>query len=543
MEMDINRPALESDLPPPPDNPPPPTSPDGWAPKLNPTQQKVFDDRAAHILMYGEKYSGKGIGGLMSLIRHCYEEEDALALMFAPALRTGNEGVMADLVWALDIWKNGNWVDKKMEARLDSGMGLEYTQPSMDPKTKDTVLYIGNQWNGWGKVMLVSIPYGAVVEKRMRGMSPSFVYIDEITKLDGREYFTYIALQIGRKRGIRGPQQYLASCNPEGPSHWLYKIFFVDCIDKETGARKPRYSVYHIPSSENEHNAPDDYLEKVKEVCVDEFDYRRLVLGEWVDRPSGEAIFRDYFVPEIHVRPTLGTDEHRRGYGLMPTAGFPILMGWDMGPANFCIAFMQMVVVLGGIVKWKVFSEFNRVGMKSPDTVVLPMILRMMDYWQTKLGSQAKFIHLAETAAFTIMRPDGSYDARRIQELSKNRIRFRRAIPEGMGKHSVPGRVTLIRSLFLDETLFISAACPKTIESCRLLESEKVAEGKYDPNKGLMPQRSIYIHPFDAMSYPPFAFSVNPTMFTLQTAKVESGVFRAGGGGGVIKKREFSEQF
>lgn len=470
--------------------------------------------------------SGKSIGGLHALVRHCYEENDALALIIAPQIRTGKEGVIYDLQWVLDIWKNGN-LDKDGN-RMDEGIGLEYTEPSLDPQTKDRVIFVGNMHGGWSKIILISIPYAEVVQKRMKALSPSFVYVDEVTELSGREYFTYVSAQLGRRRGIKGPQQYVASCNPEGPSHWVYKVFIEEPTNSDTGERDQAFSVYHVAITENKHNLPPGYIEGLIKLFRDPTDYERLIHGRWIDRPSGDSLFRNYFSPLIHVRPPRDTREFRQGQFLPPKRGFPLICGYDPGPVNFSIHFEQMIPTRDGRIIWITFDELNYVGSYTPEHKVVRDLMKRMDHWQTYLGSQASFVHISDEAAFSQIRQDGSYDALRIQQLSGGKIRMR---PCPKGKESVPARVNMAIGMLLDETAFISASCPKTIEMFALLASEPAKEGKYDQYVGLRPKRSPYIHPFDSWSYPPFYFTMNPAALSLQTAAApKREVFRAGGG-------------
>lgn len=514
----------------PPETPPPLREQGVWSPRLNPTQQKVFDSGAKYALSYGEKGSGKTVSSLSALIRHAYEEDDALVLIIAPQIRTGKEGVIYDLMWMLDIWRNGNIdpTDPERRRRLDEGMGLEYTEPTLDPQTKDRVIFIGNRFGGWSKVILMSIPYAEVVEKRMKALSPSFVYVDEITELDSREFFTYVAQQLGRRRGIRGPQQYYATCNPEGPSHWVYKVWWEDCIDENTGVRHTDYAVFHIPVAENIANLPPGYTDRLKALYRDPIDYARLVDGRWVDRPLGDAIFKNYFRSEFHVRGDAKTNA-----GLMPLKGFPIIVSYDPGPVNYSVHFEQM---LPGKEKtiWTVFDELNFVGQFMPDTVVVKHILDRMEYWK-RMVPGAEFVHVADESAFTHRRHDGSYDATRLVQLSNGVIRPR-ACPKA--KESVPQRVNMVITMFLNDSLFISATCTKTLEMLRLLASEKPKEGrevKYNPNAALTPKRSAYLHPFDSLSYGIFYFAMNPLMVALHTQETtRPQIYTAGGGGRLV---------
>lgn len=519
----------ETELPdyefePPPAHAPQVSSDSGWSPRLNPTQQKIFDCIAKYILAYGEKGSGKTIGCLHALVRHCYWEKDALALVIAPAIRTGQDGVFKDLEWILDIWKNGNVDIDDPDVRTDSGLaGFEYTDSKLDPKTKDRMIYIGNRHGGWSRVLLISIPYAEVVAKRMKALSPSFVYADEMTELESIVYFTNVALQIGRRRGIEGPQQYYASTNPEGPSHWVWKVFFANCLDKTTGLRKKTYEVFHVKRMENKKNVKGDYFSEIEDVITDPTEYRRLILGEWIDRPAGDAIFKNFWRPEFHVRgdPVSGPE-------LTPKRGYPIVVSLDPGPANYSVHFMQFIPTKDGKVIWLVFDELNFVGEYKPDFVVVPRILERVDFWTAFLGGQPTFLYIADEAAFNQRRQDGSYDATRLRELSKGRI-IPRACPKG--KESVPARVQMTISMLVENCMFVNARrCPKTIDMFNCLVSEKPKDGKYDSYQGFRPKRSAYIHPFDSFSYGPYYFQMNPAHFALQTSEVEAFVFKAGQG-------------
>lgn len=492
-----------------------------WTRRLNPTQQKGFDSVAKFVLFFGEKGSGKSWAGLDALVRHCYEEEDALALIIAPQIRTGKEGVMYDLQFILDQWRHGN--KDKDGNRLDKGLGLDFTEPQLDPNTKDRCIYIGNRHGGWSKVILISIPYAQVVEKRMKALSPSFVYLDEITELDGIEYFTYVSAQLGRRRKIKGPQQYFASCNPAGPSHWVYKVFWIDCIDEATGQRDHDYEIYHVPIEENRHNLPDGYIEGLEKIFKDPIDRQRLLDGIWVDRPTGDAIFKNYFQKEIHVRPRIGSDDWKAGHRIVPIPGFPIIVGYDPGPANFSVHFLQMIPTKL-MICWNVIDELNCVGQYKPFKVVVPAVLEKMDFWSDYLKFKPRFVHIADEAAFSHARQDGSYDSMTIQRLSENRIRLR-ACPKG--KESVPQRTSMLVNMLLDDSLHVSATCTKTIQMFEMLASEKEKDGKYDASAGLRPRRSIYLHSFDSLTYPIFYFQLMPGMFTSNTQQTGT-VYTAG---------------
>mgnify|MGYP003667776332 FL=1 len=70
----------------------------------------------------------------------------------------------------------------------------------------------------------------------------------------------------------------------------------------------------------------------------------------------------------------------------------------------------------------------------------------------------------------------------------------------------------------------ISAQCTDILKMLRNLTSEKPRDGKYDPNLELRPQRSVYLHSFDALTYPLMYFDVGvgtPSVTTADSQIIE----------------------
>jgi hypothetical protein len=465
----------------PPSKPPAPSKRD-WHPDLNPTQMELFESPAKFLLAYGEKGSGKTMGLLFKLVRHCYENQNALAMIVSPSIRTGKEGVLHDLeTLVLPRWKEG--------------MGLEYTTAKMDPNTKDRHLWIGNRFNGWSKVLLVSIPYAEAVEPRIKGISPSFIYVDELTNCNGREYFIYPAAQLNRRTNIEGPQQYTASCNPEGPSNWVYRLFFEDVLDEETGEPDPDFGVFHVPISENTHRLPETYLKSLQQILKnDPVEQRRLILGEWVDRPSGESLFREYYQSEIHKR-----GDALSGRGLIPIKGHPIIVGYDLGQVYSSVTFLQSIPTENGVI-WTVIDEVDHLGEKILYKNLVREIIKRMDYWSRRVDYEFKYHHISDESAINQWHPggEGSYDAWDVERYSDGRISLM-GCPKGAG--SVEARVRLLANKLAQDEFFVSATCRNAVEMLLQLTGDKK-----NPSK---PKRSRYIHKFDSITYPMFRMELS----------------------------------
>lgn len=453
-----------------------PAKPKGsWTPDLNPTQQKIFDTPSRFVLGYGEKGSGKTIGFGHKVIRHAYENNNALVLIVAPSIRTGSEGIWHDL-------------DTLIIPAWEQGIGLESTTAKLDPNTKDRHRWIKNRFGGWSKLLLVSIPYAAAVEQRVKGPAPSMVYVDEITNCEGREYMTYPAAQLGRRRGITGPQQFCASCNPEGPTHWVYKVFFEECYDEETGEKDQDMEVYHVPITENLDRLPDGYVENLHRILrSDPVEKRRLIDGEWVDRPTGEALFKDYFQPEAHIR-----GNALSGDGLVPVKGYPIIIGYDLGQVFSSVTFLQLVPTKDKLV-WMVIDEADHLGERILYKRLVQEILQKMAKWNRRMDYEFKYQHISDSSSINQWHPggEGSYDSWDIERFSDGKIKLQ-GCPKGSG--SIEARVRILQGKLFQDEFYVSAVCQNTIDTLNNLEG--------DDKTGMKPKRSKYIHKFDSISYP-----------------------------------------
>lgn len=498
-------------------NPPPPSGlshteiyDGGWRPKLNKgAQEKVYDTECAFTLAYGERGSGKTISALHKLVRHAYENNNALCLVIVGVKRMAEEG--------------GSWHKLQMDIlpEWQEGLGFDrdsnpfYTQPKTNT-AKDVFIWIRNRFNGWSRVVLLSMPVGAFVSDRVKGMEPSFVMVDEAQTLETDTYFRHIVQQVGRRPGITTKQQVVYCANPAGPSHWLYHYFFERPIHDETGEWNPEFLTIHVPVQENLHNLAPNYWKNVLEaVRGDEIEEARMTRGEWIDRPEGAALFKEMFKDTLHVR-----GDFRRDKGIIPIKGHPVIIGYDPGAAHTSIHFLQYIATTDKLF-WLVFDELNYVGKYMPYFRVVPELIGRMQYWEAVAGSQFKFEHISDESAFNQYRAkDGSYDAWDIEQLSKDHVekgkldqRFvikMKACPKGPG--SVEARVRALADLLSKNEIVVSATCPKTREMLMKLEEDKDAKFK--------PRRSPHLHPFDSLTYPIIYYCAGRGRHAVKAAEV-----------------------
>lgn len=490
-----------------------------YEPDLNPTQQKAYESQAKFIICYGERAAGKSVLALHKLVKHCYEEQNALALVIVAVKRQAEEG--------------GAWhkLVTDILPQWEHGMGLNHDHNPFytDPKSntaKDTFVWVRNK-SGLlsSRILLLSMPVEGFVADRVKGMEASFILVDEAQTLQSDVYFTAIIQQIGRRPGIKGVQQIVYCCNPEGPSHWLYKRFFIDPISKTTGSWNQQYAQFHIPIQENIHNLPRGYWENVLEaVRGDPVEEARMVRGEWIDRPSGVGIFADVFNEARHMRGNAVKNQ-----GLLPWKGYPIILGYDPGAAHTSIHFMQVIPTVEKII-WLVFDELNYVGAYKPYCDLVPEIVARMVYWETRVPHRFIFQHISDNSAFNQYRAkDGSFDAWDIEKISVEYVEQHKLDPRYIirlqecpkGAHSIEARVRLVRDALYRDEILISATCLKTKEMFLRLEEDEKAKLKPEP-------KSLFGHPFDSLSYPIFFYNVGRGRFMLNEKAITPELYTVG---------------
>ncbi len=509
-----------------------------WEPLHGPTQRKIFRDRADIVGGCGEKYTGKSIVMADKVIAHCYSEWDALAVIIGNSHRALAEGICHDLTtFSLPRWRDGNQQplyimdgqnlveNPKAGEKLDAGIGLEFTAWKTDPNNKDLYLKIKNKFGGWSRIRVISIPYGNMVEDRVKNLNASLYYLEEATNCDGPEFFLFPSMQLYRRRDIVGPQQFLFSCNPEDPANWVHKWMYEDVVvgkdepgrDYPEDPEKPgirrdiSVSFYYLHYEENKHNVSQKNREMLmKNLRANPILRARLVDSKWIAMPSGEAIFKNEFSEGRHIR---GDLEKMRG--ITPIPGFPIVISMDWGPRSVGIVFNQIIDAKDGTLHI-VFDEITY-HLEMVKTRRLAVgLLEKMRFWnewlREKKADQDRawswwFITGDDTT--TTFNPEsGSINARDLEDHMKAAIsdddsgRYRGIlVPRLRGcprpRDSVGKRVDLIAEELMEDRLIISAHCQGVRGMFFHLERDPD-----DPSKPKSKNR--WIHIFDGLSYAVF---------------------------------------
>lgn len=478
-----------------------------WSPSLTETQMEMFNSSALYILAYGERGTGKTyILGGHKLVRHLWENFNALAVCIVGIRSQATMG---------GVWHK---LQTEIMPLWEDGIGMQVSGERQDSQ-KNLYIDVSNRYGGTSRVVLISVPYGAFIKDRIKGFEPSYIFVDELTNLDTPDYFDAVVQQLGRRPGIDSPMQYTAACNPDGPSHWVYKRFFEQPYNKK-GEYNKDYFVRHLKIEDNLKHLPPGYYDRIMEaVSTDPIEEARMVRGEWIDRPAGAAIYKPYFIEAIHVR----GDSKKR---LIPSTKYPIICGWDPGSVNNAIIFMQNII-MGGKPMWLVFDEIVKINEHVPYTVLVPEIMRRMLFWNRTCEHEFKYVHISDNSAFNQYRAKtGSYDVTDIQRISQDRLDHfeglesirMKAAPKFSG--SVEARVRLLVAKLQNEEFIMSGSCTHLKKMFFNLVSESQKK-TYDPSLGFKPRRSIYVHAHDALTYPIIYLDSGPGSIMANSSKSE----------------------
>jgi len=490
-----------------------------WLPPMGPTQEKAFWDNSPYVLMHGERGSGKSFVALHKVVKHCYENRDALA-MVVTLTRAGSNagGSWEDLISDEEDINTGE--PAGILAIWAKGIGLEYS-PEYSDVSKVKWIDVRSRDGGVSRIMQLSLPTPSLIKDRAKNFKPSLFLFEELTNTYDPDYFVKIIQQLGRRRSVPARnQQYLATCNPadEGKDHWVYKYFFEypKGVDKKTGRPTwdSEYSVYHIPMTENLWmEDKEGYIKKVLQDCKrDPTAYDRLIEGKWIAKVVGSGIFEGYY-SEV---------DHRKGIpgktGLMPKAyegGVlnPIIIGYDPGSVNNARVFLQRHLLDGKWV-WRVFDEVIDVSKKKHYNEIIRAVLEKMVYWNNKLGENMPYIHIGDEAMITHFNPQGSYDYKKFYEISKMLIdtteKFKglqpiRIIAPDKGSGSQGERVRCVQNYLSTNDIMISALCTDCNRMFRELKRAKGRNGEEQEHTPLKDYKG-HIHTFDALSYPMYYY-------------------------------------
>lgn len=484
-----------------------------WEPDLRPAKKAAWDSDARALLCWGEKLSGKSWLLSMKVLKHCYDNQNALGLILVRVQNMATKGGAWDklITEIIPMWKEK--------------IGLVTSEIKTDNQHYQYV-WILNRYNTWSMVAIMSSPHANQLRSRIRGVEPSCVFLDELTSCDSPLYFQSVFAQLGRRPFVEGVQQYLAACNPEGPSHWVHDKWFVEPFDEETGEWDPDFQNIKFPREEIKDLVPEGAFEQLEKAYRgDPIEKIRMVGGEWVDRPSGDSHFVDLYLPSRHVRPVDedGTPDKRRR--IMPVKGYPMIISLDPGPMNSALVLEQWLPI-DGRLRWVTFDEVIVLKKRIDYRQYIRVVMRKIRWWRDtcgdEKGEQLKQVWISDESAFNQWRAGGgggSFDVMDFEKIyESNRAEFKlepmRIRPAPKFQGSVKARIQTVQTLLVQDEVIISSCCPHVQRMFLQLRSPKQKEGQpFDPDVAMsLDPKDPNRHIFDAYSYDKLTAAVRPTL-------------------------------
>lgn len=484
-----------------------------WLPSLSEKQFEVFYDRSPNLLLQSSRYTGKTWATGYTAVKHAYDYHNALVLVVAKTKRqllTG--GLMSKLGAEIlpDFAKNLS--------------NFEWDGPKLTVE-KDVIFRVKNRFGTWSVVQMMSITNDNDLTRKIKGLEASLVIVDEITLYETEAIYTHLSAVLGRRNHIPPDEQrFIGTCNPDGPSHWVATLWSIHDESK----RDPKFRVIAFLPEDNPDPKVVAYYDRLKMALRNNPTlYQRDIEGLWVDIPQGDAIFKEYFVPELHVKGDLTTGEL-----LVPQKGLTISVGWDPGDVNHGVVFLQEVPTAEQIV-WIVFDEVVYVDKKVNLEQLTREVLTRMQYWADFLDEEPLFRHISDRSAFDRYRAGtGSYDFMEIERYARaampNYPRLKHPLkvlecPKPVG--SVESRTRIMMDLLSQGSIYFSPRCKHVIESLTKITPKK--DNPFAPDT-----RSPYKHALDATTYPLFYYKtgsvqVSPTA----SAGIKPQLLRIGGSG------------
>lgn len=106
--------------------------------------------------------------------------------------------------------------------------------------------------------------------------------------------------------------------NPPSPRHWIAKM-----EEAEKGNNSVRF--WHIPTEENRHNLPPNYIEDLtRQYRKKPAMYNRMLLGQYDEAFEGDPVFHSF-------------EQEHAAVDLPWPQGAYLVRGWDFGTTNACI--------------------------------------------------------------------------------------------------------------------------------------------------------------------------------------------------------------
>jgi len=497
-----------------------------WEPPLGPKQRELYRSEKRIVLATGPRLCGK-TWGLENLVhRHLWRTNPSRFAIICKTTRAGSLGVWPELTGTIfDTWKNAGICSE------DAEFGWA-KKPTTDPTTKIRHAKLRNRFGGISELLLFPVERSEDAMDKLFSTQFSGIWISEAHLYETRELFD-VALNQLRLAGVPTKDTRLyCDCNPpdEGTQHWLYDVFyrerhlppekFPEEWDEATKAafkeRQSQMEVFEFELADNTFLDPmlANQVRATYARSPDEF--RRFVLGHWIDRGSAKWVFKGVWDRNLHVFGDTSAPDPEDWQVLAPSdgphvlreSGHPELMtGWDLGESNHGWAAIQPWENEDGRLCFDILDELLYLReRKSVEDVTkeihkkrMPALVELAGFpvsWSHYSDSSAMLFQSSAIRGDAVPTDDELTDAAIVSAASDGEI-------ELIGSSAVKKatwqrrRVALLCQLLHEKRIRVSAHCTGVIEMFEKLRKDVTDKA----STYLAPGQDVK-HLFDAVSYP-----------------------------------------
>lgn len=458
---------------------------------------KLYNCYHPYVLIDGPRWAGKTVAACHKMIRHCWENDNAIFGIVAKTKGNAKSGV----------WTHGliNFCIPQWEKNC-KGFKLAKGE-SMTADSKMSFVRINNYYGGISEIQLHSLVHDEDVEKKFKGTNFSGMYVSEadqfgteIKNVNNKNHvFNVFCDQLRIPSVPEEHHQIILDTNPpeDGEDNWMYPIFFDPPEERLKHDPDYRSSYVRIPFTwdDNPWMSPKKRRDLLTRYSHDANLKARYILGKWV-KDLRNGMFSDVLIPNTHFIGNATAMDPSQWEVLTPASGtFEMAVGWDPGDVNHGVAMAAPRSHPHGNI-YDFVDEVAIIGQKCSLDDLTMMVMEQMDKWERFMLREfgvAKVLwrHWSDSSVDKYRASANADDAATIFLASGGRINL-------MGVDKIPGsvmqRIKLLRKFLFNNRAFFSASM---VFACEMLQRIKKGRSVASPFKRNDPYKQI----FDPITY------------------------------------------
>lgn len=480
-----------------------------WLPQLSPRQMEVFNCFDRFLLVHGPRLSSKTWAIVHKILRHCFDVDGARVAMVCRTNKNAKSGPWLDLTnIAIPEWVRANIGFKVVDG------------PGITGDTRMSYVKVLNRYGTVSEIELHSLDHCPDVVEKFRGTKFSMFYFSELDNFDDRIVFDTTIQQLRMMPRVPYEMhQWIGDTNPpeSGTNNWMHDIWFKDKEREDHPNPDYQSRIHQIKFSLDDNIYID---ERAKEDLKGSLRskpglYRRWVEGIWEEDIS-DGFFSDVFNDNVHVLGNIRKPSRTEWEVIVPTDTCTgLLTGTDLGQINHSGHILEKVRQPNGEYSYHVIDELvsrdRAISIREFTIALLDRMNRWENYCMTNYNRKIQWRHWSDNSAMVFRAAAEATDALIVRNVSGGKILLQ-AAPKFAG--SVMARVEMVHRLLYDKRLYISAACPITIQMIKAL---KRGTSKVEP----ISRVNGHIHVFDSLSY--ILMSEEPVALLQNRPAVERG--------------------